>query len=417
MTATVACVTRLTPAVYTSGAPRDILALAVLSIAAVTAFNFTIDHADAGSHARAGMLATPHGEVATPVFMPVGTQGAVKAMTAEMLEAVGARLLLGNTYHLMLRPGAERVAEFGGLHAFTGWRRAMLTDSGGYQVFSLADRRRIGEDGVEFRSHLNGTRLLLTPERSIEVQSSLGADIAMVFDDCPPFPIDFESARKSLELTHRWAERSFARFTELQRQRRDEGLAPQALFGIVQGSTFEKLRIASVRRLSSMDFDGFAIGGLSVGEPHEVMYSITELVAPQLPAHRPRYLMGVGRPEDLLAAIAAGVDMFDCVLPTRNARNGHLFTSRGVLRIKNACYAGDPRPLDPACECPTCGRFSRAYLRHLFQAGEMTYAILATNHNLYFFLDTMRRVRQAIALDRFTGFRREYLAELSRGPE
>jgi queuine tRNA-ribosyltransferase len=376
---------------------------------------FSVTHTDGG--ARRGILQTAHGAVETPVFMPVGTQATVKAMTAEALERLGAQIILGNTYHLMLRPGEQAVAGLGGLHGLAGWRRAMLTDSGGYQVFSLTDLRRLDERGVEFRSHLDGSRHFLGPERSMEIQSRLGADIAMAFDECPPYPIDREGARRSTELTLRWARRSAEQFAREQERRAGEGLPPQALFGIVQGSTYDDLRLECLERLAEIGFDGYAIGGLSVGEPKEEMYRVTGLVAARMPADRPRYLMGVGTPEDLVESVAAGVDMFDCVLPTRNARNGWIFTSRGIVRIKNARYAEDPRPLDEGCACPTCERHSRAYLRHLFMCGEILYSVLATAHNLYFYLDTMRRVRQAIALNQFAQFRHEYLAELARGPE
>jgi queuine tRNA-ribosyltransferase len=381
------------------------------------ALSFRVEAADPSSHARLGRIRTPHGEIETPVFMPVGTQGTVKAIAAAALEALGARIVLGNTYHLMLRPGAETVAELGGLHGFSGWRRSLLTDSGGYQVFSLAGMRKLGEDGVEFRSHLDGSRWLLSPEGSMRIQARLGADIAMALDECSPHPIDREGARHSTELTLRWAARSAAAFAEERARRADEGLAPQALFGIVQGSVYDDLRLECLDRLAQIGFDGYAIGGLSVGEPKEEMYRITELVAPRMPSGRPRYLMGVGTPEDLLELVARGIDMFDCVLPTRNARNGSLFTSRGVVRIKNSRYAADPKPLDPACGCPTCERHSRAYLRHLFLSGEILYSVLATAHNLFFYLDTMGRVRQAIALNQFADFRHEYVAELASGPE
>ncbi len=349
--------------------------------------------------------------------MPVGTHATVKAMTAEGLEALDAQIILGNTYHLMLRPGAETVAALGGLHGFAGWRRSLLTDSGGYQVFSLATLRKLTEDGVEFRSHLDGSRHFLSPERSMEVQSRLGADIAMVFDECPPFPIDHGGAAASMELTARWARRSSDAFGLEQERRRGAGLPRQALFGIIQGSIFEDLRIESLGRLLDVGFDGYAIGGLSVGESKEDMYRVTGLIAPRMPADRPRYLMGVGTPEDLVESVARGVDMFDCVMPTRNARNGTIFTSRGLVRIKNARYADDDGPLDPACGCLACARYSRAYIRHLYACGEILYSVLATTHNLCFYLDTMRGVRQAIALNQFEKFRREFLAGLANGPE
>jgi queuine tRNA-ribosyltransferase len=378
---------------------------------------FTVEGRDGETRARLGRLVTPHAEVETPVFMPVGTQATVKAMTPETLEAIGAGLILGNTYHLMLRPGADAVARLGGLHGFSGWRRAMLTDSGGYQVFSLTDLRRLDERGVEFRSHLDGSRHFLSPERSMEIQALLGADVAMAFDECPPYPIDHDGARRSMELTVRWARRSSEQFARERERRAGERLPPQALFGIVQGSTYDDLRLECLERLVEIGFDGYAIGGLSVGEPKDEMYRVTELLAARMPEDRPRYLMGVGTPEDLVESVARGVDMFDCVMPTRNARNGHLFTTRGVVRIKNSRYAEDPRPLDAECGCPTCARHSRAYLRHLFVAGEILYSVLATAHNLYFYLDTMKRVRQAIALNRFAQFRHVYLTELARGPE
>jgi queuine tRNA-ribosyltransferase len=383
----------------------------------IDTFPFEVLHRDTTTEARLGRMTTPHGVVETPVFMPVGTQGTVKAMTAEALENLGARIILGNTYHLMLRPGDEAVAELGGLHGFAGWNRALLTDSGGYQVFSLTALRKLDEEGVEFRSHIDGSRHRLSPERSMQVQARLGADIVMAFDECPPHPIDEQGARKSMELTLRWAERSARAFESEQSDRERRGLANQALFGIVQGSTYDALRLECIDRLVEIGFPGYAIGGLSVGESKDEMYHVTELVAPRLPRDKPRYLMGVGTPEDLLESVARGVDMFDCVLPTRNARNGHIFTSRGVLRIKNSRFSRDERPLDPACKCPTCARHSRAYLRHLFLTGEILFSILATAHNLYFYLDTMGSVRQAIALDRFAAFRTDFLTELLRGPE
>lgn len=379
--------------------------------------SFAVEHTDSTSHARLGRIVTPHAEIETPVFMPVGTHGTVKAVTAKTLETFDARIILGNTYHLMLRPGEQTVARLGGLHGFAGWRRALLTDSGGYQVFSLSSLRKLSEDGVEFRSHLDGSRHFLSPERSMQVQSRLGANIVMAFDECPPHPIDHPGARQSMELTLRWAQRSAATFVDEQARRTDAGLHRQALFGIIQGSTFDDLRLECLDRLTDIGFDGYAIGGLSVGEPKEEMYRVTELIAPRMPQDRPRYLMGVGTPEDLLESVARGVDMFDCVMPTRNARNGSLFTTRGIVRIKNSRYAEDERPLDPSCGCPTCFSHSRAYLRHLYLSGEILYSMLATAHNLYFYLDTMYRVRQAIALNQFDKFRHAYLAELAVGPE
>jgi len=380
-------------------------------------FPFEILARDSKTNARVGRLETPHGVIETPVFMPVGTHGTVKGASASVLEEIGASVILGNTYHLMLRPGEETVAELGGLHGFAGWRRPILTDSGGFQVFSLAGMRKLDERGVEFRSHLDGSRHFLSPERAMEVQSQLGADICMAFDECPPYPIGEAGARASMELTLRWAERSAAAFGQERLRRSEAGLPPQALFGIVQGSTYPELRRECLDRLVGTGFDGYAIGGLSVGEPKQAMYDITAEVAPRMPDSHPRYLMGVGTPEDIVESVARGVDMFDCVMPTRNARNGTLFTSRGLVRIKNARYAKDERPIEPGCACPTCRRHSRAYLRHLYACSEVLYPVLATAHNLYFYLDTLRRVRQAVVLNQFEQFRREFLSELRLEPE
>jgi len=353
--------------------------------------------------ARAGLLRTPHGDVETPAFMPVGTAGAVKAVTRRDLEEAGARILLANTYHLMLRPGEDLVAELGGLHGFTGWQGPFLTDSGGYQVFSLAGLRRLGEDGVRFRSHIDGSTHLLTPERSIQVQMKLGADVIMAFDECPPHPAPREAVDEATARTTRWAERSRAAH-----QRRD-----QWLFAIVQGGVHPDLRERSARELLALDFPGYAVGGLSVGESKQDMARVLDHLAPILPAHRPRYLMGVGTPEDILEGVARGIDMFDCVLPTRNGRNGQLFTSRGRLSIRNARYRHDPLPPDPECGCHTCRTASRAYLRHLHLAGEITAATLLTIHNLSFYLDTLRRIRENLLLGRFEEFRREMLRALA----
>jgi len=356
--------------------------------------------------ARAGRLVTPHGVVETPAFMPVGTAAAVKAVTRRDLEEAGAQIVLANTYHLMLRPGDLLVRELGGLHGFTGWRGPFLTDSGGYQVFSLAKLRRLTEEGVEFQSHLDGTSHLLTPERSMEIQQNLGADIAMAFDECPPHPAPREAVAEATLRTTRWAERSRAA------HRRED----QALFGIVQGGVFPDLREGSARQIMALGFPGHAIGGLSVGEDKEDMHAVLEHLDPILPADKPRYLMGVGTPEDILEAVARGVDMFDCVLPTRNARNGQLFTSRGRLSIRNARHRADPRPPDPACDCYTCRTVSRAYLRHLHLASEMGAATLMTIHNLAFYLDTLRRIGQSIRLGRFAAFRAEMLRQLAAAP-
>ena len=371
--------------------------------------------------ARAGLLRTRRGTIETPVFMPVGTLGSVKGVRFEELEAedLNARIILGNTYHLWLRPGPEVIRGLGGLHSFTGWRRALLTDSGGFQVFSLSHMRRLSEEGVEFRSHIDGRQCFLSPEVSMEVQAALGSDIVMAFDECPPGQATHEAALRSLELTARWARRSRARFDELQREGLDAGRegsgARQSIFGIVQGATHLDLRRESLERTVGVGFDGYAIGGLSVGEEKPVMYDVVGHVAPLMPADRPRYLMGVGTPEDLVECAARGVDMFDCVIPTRNGRHGQAFTSRGRLNIKNAAWAADARPLDEACGCAVCRRHTRAYLRHLYVTGEMLGAVLLSHHNLAFFLDTMRRVRQAIRSGEFTRFRREFLEGIDSG--
>jgi queuine tRNA-ribosyltransferase len=361
--------------------------------------------------ARRGELHTPHGAVQTPAFMPVGTQGSVKALRQDDLEAIDAEIILGNTYHLFLRPGHERIARLGGLHRFIGWPHPILTDSGGYQVFSLADRRTLTEEGATFQSHLDGTRHLLTPERAVDIQAHLGSDIAMAFDECLAFPATAEDAAASMRRSLRWAARCRSRIEEI-RVGAVAGVVTtnpgQALFGIVQGGVFEDLREESALGTVALEFDGYAIGGLSVGEPNEQMYAVTAATLRHLPTERPRYLMGAGTPADLVEAVARGVDMFDCVMPTRNARNGQLFTSQGRVNIRNAKFADDDGPLDPSCRCYTCRRHSRAYLRHLFMAGEMTASTLNTLHNLTFYLDTMRRIREAIAFRTFETFRQEF---------
>lgn len=380
--------------------------------------------------ARAGILKTRRSVIETPVFMPVGTQGAVKGIRFEWLEnELDARIILGNTYHLFLRPGPDIVRKLGGLHKFSSWPRSILTDSGGFQVFSLTDLRKLNEEGVEFRSHIDGSSKFLSPEISMEIQAALGSEIVMVFDECTPGRASVEDTRKSLELTARWAARSKAKFEELQvqsarfiasPQQRDESRTlngNQALFGIVQGASHLDLRKESLERTVEIGFDGYAIGGLSVGEEKPAMYGVLEFLAPQLPADAPRYLMGVGTPEDLIEAVARGVDMFDCVIPTRNGRTGSAFTSRGKLNIRNARFADDPGPLDPDCACSVCRRYSLAYLRHLYQAGEMSAATLISHHNLAFFLDTMRRVRQSITSGTFSRFRREFLNKLQENQE
>jgi len=369
-------------------------------------FAFQVTHIDGG--ARRGVLTTPHGAVETPAFMPVGTQGAVKALTHRDLEALGAEILLGNAYHLHLRPGDELIARLGGLHRFIGWSRPILTDSGGYQVLSLAASRTIDENGARFRSHLDGSPRSLTPEKAADIQANLGSDLAMVLDECVAYPCGFSEARDAMRRTLRWARRGCDRMLALK-----AGAVPgvtltnpgQAQFGIVQGGVHSTLREESAVETVGIGFDAYAIGGLGVGEPPPVMYDLVSQTARLLPVDRPRYLMGAGTPEDLVEAVARGVDMFDCVLPTRNGRNGQLFTSEGRLNIKNARFAEDERPPDLGCSCYTCRTHSRAYLRHLFLAGEMNAAALNTLHNLNFYLDTMRRIREAIAFRRFESFR------------
>ncbi|HTW53277.1 MAG TPA: tRNA guanosine(34) transglycosylase Tgt [Stellaceae bacterium] len=345
--------------------------------------------------ARAGRLATAHGTIATPCFMPIGTAGTVKAMTPDGVAASGARLILGNTYHLMLRPGAERVAALGGLHKIMNWPHAILTDSGGFQVMSLAALRTISEDGVAFRSHIDGSRHVLTPERSIEIQRLLGSDITMSFDECTPFPAERSAVEASMELSMRWAERSRRTFIE-----RDG----HGIFGIVQGGAHADLRERSARRLVKIGFDGYAIGGLAIGEGQATTFAMTEATVPFLPADRPRYLMGVGKPGDLVGGVKRGVDMFDCVLPTRSGRTAQAFTRDGTLNLRNARHADDPAPLDPECRCPACTGFSRAYLHHLVKAGEILAAMLLTAHNLTYYADLMAAMREAIMAGRLAEF-------------
>jgi queuine tRNA-ribosyltransferase len=384
------------------------------------AFSFRVTHID--GRARCGELTTAHGRFETPVFMPVGTQGAVKGMTHRDLEALGVDIILGNTYHLMLRPGAGLIGQLGGLHRFIGWRRPILTDSGGYQVFSLASRRHVDESGISFRSHLDGSEQQLSPEDAADIQARLGSDVAMVLDECVAYPVSVDDARLSMERTLRWARRARDRMTALRRGDARDGTgaavastnAGQALFGIVQGSVFQELRAASAESTVALGFDGYAIGGLSVGEPIDLMYEVVDATAARLPSDQPRYLMGTGTPVDLVEAVARGIDMFDCVLPTRNARNGQLFTSEGIVNIKNARYTDDARPPDPACRCYTCQQFSRAYLRHLFNAGEMTGKTLNTLHNIYFYIDTMRQIREAIVFGSFETVRQRVRRIFSR---
>ncbi len=355
--------------------------------------------------ARRGRLTFPRGVVQTPAFMPVGTYGTVKAMTPEELTGIGAQIILGNTFHLMLRPGMEVIRAHQGLHRFMHWEGPILTDSGGFQVFSLATLRKITEEGVSFRSPVNGDAVMLTPERSMQVQRDLDSDIVMIFDECTPYPATEAQARKSMELSLRWAARSRAEFNRLEN--------PNALFGIVQGGMYEALRHESIEGLASIGFDGYAIGGLAVGEPKEERERVLEALEPHLPANRPRYLMGVGTPEDLVEAVRRGVDMFDCVMPTRHARNGHLFTTNGVVKIRNAKYEADTLPLDEHCGCYTCRNYTRSYLRHLDRCGEILAARLGTIHNLYYYLHLMQEMRDAIEAHRFEAFRRDFYGKRS----
>lgn len=350
--------------------------------------------------ARRGRMTFPRGVVETPAFMPVGTYGTVKAMTPEELAGMGAQIILGNTFHLMLRPGMEVMRAHGGLHRFTHWQGPILTDSGGFQVFSLATLRKITEQGVSFRSPVNGDPVLLTPERSMQVQRDLDSDIVMIFDECTPYPATETEARHSMELSLRWAARSRAEFDRLEN--------PHALFGIVQGGMHETLRLESITGLTRVGFDGYAIGGLAVGEPKEERERVLTALEPHLPVDRPRYLMGVGTPEDLVAAVARGVDMFDCVMPTRHARNGHLFTSKGVVKIRNARYELDTGPLDEDCACYTCANYTRAYLRHLDRCGEILAARLGTIHNLFYYLSLMQAMRSAIEHNRFAAWAADF---------
>ncbi|MBE3581195.1 MAG: tRNA guanosine(34) transglycosylase Tgt [Thermoanaerobacteraceae bacterium] len=366
----------------------------------MAAVTFEVLKEDKTFGARLGRLVTPHGIVHTPVFMPVGTQATVKTMTPEEVVELGAEIILSNTYHLYLRPGAEIIREAGGLHKFMNWHRPILTDSGGFQVFSLSPLREIRPDGVVFRSHLDGSTHFMGPEESMAVQEALGSDIAMAFDECVAYPATYEEVEAGVERTTRWAERC------LEVHRRKD----QALFGIIQGGTFPELRRRSAREITSLDFPGYGIGGLSVGEPKDVMYRILEELRPLLPEDRPRYLMGVGSPDCLIEGVKRGIDMFDCVLPTRIARNGTVLTSRGKLVVRNASYARDFRPLDPECDCYACRNFSRAYIRHLLKANEVLGLRLTTIHNLHFSLRLMERIRRAIAEDCLEDMAREFYA-------
>jgi queuine tRNA-ribosyltransferase len=373
---------------------------------------FKLLHTDGA--ARRGEITTPHGSIQTPVFMPVGTMASVKSLTTDQLERLGPRddqtgergpqIILNNTYHLMLRPGIELLEQLGGVHRFMGWNRPVLSDSGGFQVFSLSAIRKIREEGVEFRSHIDGSLHFLSPESSVSIQTRMGVDIAMAFDECPAYGLSHSEVEKSMLLTHRWARRSL-----------DARTGASALFGIVQGGVYPDLRKRGVEEIASMDFDGVAIGGVSVGEPNEAMRDVVGFTAPLLPSERPRYLMGVGTPADLVNGVAAGLDMFDCVMPTRNARNGTLFTSSGKVSIKNAKHTADEGPLDPECSCVTCTTVSRAYLRHLYVSGEMAASVYNTIHNVSFYLDLMRAIRQAIASNSFGAFRERFLSKVAGG--
>ncbi len=363
------------------------------------AISYELIHQDRKTGARRGVIHTPHGDIQTPVFMPVGTQAAVKAMRPEQVREMGAEIILSNTYHLYLRPGHELIREAGGLHRFMNWNRAILTDSGGFQVFSLGQLRKITEEGVRFQSHIDGSRHILTPEKAVEIQNALGSDIMMAFDECAPYPADREYIRDSMERTLRWLERCKAAHRNRERQ---------SLFAIMQGGMYRDLRRECAERMVEMDFPGYAIGGLSVGEPKEQMLEILNDCVDYLPQDRPRYLMGVGTPDYLFEAVERGIDMCDCVEPTRIARHGLATTSRGRINIKNARFERDFGPLDPECDCYTCRNYSRAYIRHVFKAGEMMSAMLLSNHNLHFLINMMAGMRKAIEEDRFTEFKKEF---------
>jgi queuine tRNA-ribosyltransferase len=367
-------------------------------------FEFRLDATDA--RARSGVIRTPRGEVRTPAFMPVGTAGTVKAMLPESVRATGADILLGNTYHLMLRPTAERIARLGGLHAFMNWERPILTDSGGFQVMSLADLRKLTEEGVTFRSHIDGSKHMLSPERSMEIQRLLGSDIVMCFDECPALPADRARIEASMRLSMRWADRSREAF----------GDRPgHALFGIQQGGLERDLREESAATLKAIGFDGYAVGGLAVGEGQAAMFGVLDYAPEMLPADKPRYLMGVGKPDDIVGAVARGIDMMDCVLPSRSGRTGQAFTRFGVVNVKNARHQDDPRPLDEACACPACRSYSRAYLHHVFRAGEIISSMLLTWHNLHYYQELMQGMRAAIAEGRFAAFEAAFRAQRVEG--
>ncbi len=370
-------------------------------------FNFKIIAESRTTRARAGVIHTAHGRVETPIFMPVGTQGTVKSLTPEELLSAGAQIILGNTYHLYLRPGCEVIKQFNGLHRFMNWNGPILTDSGGFQIFSLSRLAKISEEGVTFQSHIDGNRHLLTPEKAVAIQTCLGSDIIMCLDHCIQHPASHAQARQALETTSRWAERCKV-------ARQGDANGHGALFGIVQGGMFKELREASSEALIAMGFDGFAIGGLSVGEPVETMLEIADFTLPKLPAEKPKYIMGTGTPENLIELVALGADMFDCVLPTRNARNGQVFTRQGTLNICNAKYRHDTDPPEPGCDCYTCRNVSRAYLRHLYMAKELLAYRLNTLHNIHYFLNLMKQVREAIVKDEFESFRDVFYRNLKK---
>ena len=360
-------------------------------------FKYTVHATD--SAARLGTIEMKRGEIRTPAFMPVGTAGTVKAMLPENVRSTGADILLGNTYHLMLRPTAERVHRLGGLHKFMNWDRPILTDSGGFQVMSLTELRKMSEEGVEFRSHLDGSKIMLTPERSMEIQRLLGSDIVMSFDECTPFPATEDVAKESMELSMRWAKRSRNGFNS-----GEEHAARSALFGIVQGSVYEDLRYESIDKLADIGFDGYAVGGLAVGEGQEMMFKVLDFTMPRMMKDTPRYLMGVGKPDDIVGAVERGIDMFDCVMPTRSGRTGQGFTWRGAINLKNARHKDDDRPIEEACSCPACTQYSRAYVHHLIKSGEILGSMLLTWHNLQFYQDLMANLREAIGEGRLTQY-------------
>lgn len=372
----------------------------------MTEFKFDLLKKDSTTQARLGLITTKRGVIDTPVFMPVGTAATVKAMTPEELESIGARIILGNTYHLLLRPGHELIKEAGGLHSFMNWEKPILTDSGGFQVFSLGESVKIKEEGVTFRSHIDGTEYFLSPEKSVEVQMALDSDIIMVLDECPPHDASPDYIKNSMDLTHRWAKRSKDEFE------RSPEAGEKALFGIVQGGMDLELRKQSVEALTDIGFHGYALGGLSVGEPTEVMYEVTKNIAPLMDELKPRYLMGVGTPENLVESVSMGIDMFDCVMPTRNARNGLLFTSKGKISIKNAKYERDFTPLDENCNCYTCTNYTRSYLRHLYMSKEILASRLNTMHNLYYYSSLMESMREAIKSDKFEDFKKDFYGNL-----